>query len=110
MVGWYGVRCVLRYPGDDAASYEESITVWRAASFDEAILKAEKEALETADVLEGKYVGLAQAYFIGDDEAISEGTEVFSLIRDSELEPDDYLTAFFDTGDERQGRLGENDE
>lgn len=29
--------------------------------------------------------------------------KVFSLMRNSELEADDYLTTFFDTGSERQG-------
>lgn len=32
-----------------------------------------------------------------------DGAEVFSLMRDSDLEPDDYLDAFFSTGNERQG-------
>jgi hypothetical protein len=31
------------------------------------------------------------------------GTEVFSLMRDSVLEPNAYLSTFFETGTERQG-------
>ncbi|KAB2352187.1 hypothetical protein [Actinomadura rudentiformis] len=88
--GWYGVRCFFAVT---AGSYEESITVWRADSFDEAIAKAEAGQ-------DGTYLEMAQAFFIGDE--LGEGTEVFSLIRDSELEADDYLTRFFDTGRERQ--------
>jgi pentatricopeptide repeat protein len=44
--------------------------------------------------------GLAQAYALSDD--LGDGAEVFSLMRDSDLGPDDYLDAFFSTGDERE--------
>ncbi|GAA2606317.1 hypothetical protein SMC26_32045 [Actinomadura fulvescens] len=100
---WYGVRCLLRWEQAAGRPYEESITIWRADSFDEAIVKAERAARESAALLGGEYLGLAQAFFIGDDESITEGAEVFSLVRDNELEPEEYLTAFFATGDERQG-------
>jgi hypothetical protein len=106
--GWYGVRCIIRWQTVEP-SYEESITVWHAASFEDAIAKAEPAAREYAELCDGEYLELAQAYFIGDDEQITEGTEVFSLIRNSDLEPDDYLTTFFDTGDERQRTLGQED-
>jgi hypothetical protein len=39
------------------------------------------------------------------EDEIAEGSEVFSLMRASDLLPDDYLTRFFDTGDERQGSI-----
>ncbi|WGX98091.1 hypothetical protein [Nocardioides sp. L-11A] len=42
---------------------------------------------------------LFQSYEMYD--APGEGAEVFSLMRSSELNPDDYLDTFFDTGDER---------
>ncbi|MQY06083.1 hypothetical protein [Actinomadura macrotermitis] len=100
--GWYGVRCILRWPDHETNFYEESITVWHAASSDEAFAKAEAAAYEYADICDGEYLEFAQAYFIGDEEAIVEGTEVYSLIRESELEPDAYLTSFFNTGTERQ--------
>jgi hypothetical protein len=105
--GWYGVRCIIRWPQMTEPSYEESVTVWRAASFGDAIAKAEVAAREYAALCDGEYLELAQAYFIGDAEPITDGTEVFSLIRNSDLEPDDYLTTFFATGDERQGNLGQ---
>lgn len=104
-MGWYGVRCLIRFVEGIDQYYEESITVWRALSFEEAIGKAEAEAREYANVCEGEYSGLAQAFFIGDEETIEEGAEVFSLMRNSPLDPDDYLTRFFDTGDERQGQV-----
>ncbi|MEV4251872.1 hypothetical protein AB0J52_01745 [Spirillospora sp. NPDC049652] len=106
--GWYGVRCLFRWSQAAGRPYEESVTVWRAASFEDGIAKAESEARERAALLGGEYLGLAQAYLIG-DEPLSNGTEVFSLMRVSTSEPDAYLTRFFDTGDERQGEIASTD-
>jgi hypothetical protein len=110
---WYAVRCLFRTtenrpwgPTDLAAgenAYEERITLWRAASLDEAVERAESEARAYADAIEGdstEYVGLAQAFHLIEEPA--DGAEVYSLIRVSELMPDDYLDRFFDTGRERQ--------
>jgi hypothetical protein len=38
-----------------------------------------------------------------------QGAEIFSLLRDSELEPDEYLDAFFDTGTEREASLDDSE-
>lgn len=48
-----------------------------------------------------RYLGLVQAYNLADEPG--HGAEVFSLILDSDLPATDYVTAFFDTGSERQG-------
>jgi hypothetical protein len=108
--GWFAVRCVFRSgwpepspddpPGHD---YEERITLWRASSAEEAIAKAEAEAQDYASTIEeapSEFLGLSQSYELFDNP--EDGAEVFSLIRRSVLNPEDYLTAFFDTGDERQ--------
>ncbi|WP_034519788.1 DUF4288 domain-containing protein [Actinomadura rifamycini] len=100
--GWYGVRCVFRWRHQDDALYEENVTVWRAASFDEAIAKAEAQAREYAEGADGRYLDFAQAYYIGAEDALAEGAEVFSLMRASDLGAGDYLTRYFDTGRERQ--------
>jgi hypothetical protein len=106
-VGWYGVRCVFRWSHEEERLYEENVTLWRAASFDAAIAKAEAEALAYAATCDGRYLDFAQAYFIGEDASIGEGTEVFSLMRTSDLDQDAYVTRYFDTGRERQESLGE---
>ncbi|WP_344177249.1 hypothetical protein [Kribbella lupini] len=83
--------------------YEERITLWRAASAEDAIERAEAEALEYAgSVVESpdSYLGMAQSYQLFD--APGDGAEVFSLMRTSALEPTEYLDTFFDTGAERQ--------
>ncbi len=81
--------------------YEERITLWNANDIDGAIELAEAEAKSYAKDIEAEYIGLAQAYHLF-DEIKSSGIEVFSLVRDSDLESDDYLDTFFDTGNERQ--------
>ncbi|TDD43233.1 hypothetical protein E1286_29425 [Nonomuraea terrae] len=104
---WYAVRCVFRWrePYD---SYEERITVWRATSLEEAVELAEQEAAEYCEAGPYEYLNLAQAYHLA-DEAIQTGAEVFSLLRDSDLAPRDYLDAFFDTGAERQAHWAEDE-
>jgi hypothetical protein len=106
--GWFAVRCVFRsnWPAsarpEDGHQYEERITIWRARSADEAIVKAEAEARAYAALIEeapSEYLGFAQSYEVSDSPD-QEGAEVFSLIRDSTLEASDYLDAFFDTGRE----------
>jgi hypothetical protein len=96
-MGWYSVRCVFFIPPD---MYEERITAWRAASFDEAIERAELDAAEYAANAQGAYVGLAQAYYLAGP--FDDGAEIFSMIRDSMLTPTDYIDKFFDTGREHQ--------
>ncbi len=97
--GWYGVRCVFRWTRP--STYEERVTLWEAESLDDAIAKAESEAQRYASRLNSEFLDIAQAYWIGADRP-SAGSEVFSLMRDSTLDADDYLDAFYDTGRERQ--------
>ena len=99
---WFGVRCIFNV--EDVGTYEERITIWKANDFAEAISLAETEALEYAAIFEGvHYAGLAQAYRIADQ--LEHGTEVFSLMRDSTLGDEEYLSTFFDAGAERQGEV-----
>jgi hypothetical protein len=98
-LSWYSVRCVFL---TDSDVYEERITLWTTDAIDEAILKAQKEAAEYAGQIEAVFLGIAQAYKLED--APSDGAEVFSLIRESDLEPDAYLNHFFDVGGEYQQR------
>jgi len=98
---WFAVRCVFVNESRDA--YEERITLWRACSVDEALALAEADASSYArDLEDTRYVGLAQAFEMFDPPG--HGAEIFSLIRVSELSPDEYLNRFFDTGREHQQR------
>ncbi|MGB9373834.1 MAG: hypothetical protein WCA82_06720 [Jiangellales bacterium] len=105
MADWFGVRCVFH---DPEGTYEERVTIWQAGTFDEAVLLAEAEATEYAADVGANFLGFAQAYVMPEEP--SSGAEVFSLLRDSDLDPDEYLDAFFDTGDEREASLDDEDE
>ena len=101
-VKWFSVRCLFELqPG----LYEERVTLWQAEDFDAAIALAESEAHDYAGDVDATYLGLAQAYRL--DEEPGQGAEAFSLVRESELPPSDYLTQFFDTGNERQRDVDE---
>jgi hypothetical protein len=106
IASWFGIRCVFELDaeigaGTDPRVFEERVTVWQAGGFDSAIELAEAEAVDYATTVDAKYLGLAQAYRI--EAGPTHGTEVFSLIRQSELAPGEYLSTFFDTGRELRG-------
>jgi len=62
---------------------------------------ARNELEEYADK-EDEPLDLFQAFWLYDEISIPEqGMEVFSLMRDSDLPPREYLDSFFDTGSER---------
>jgi hypothetical protein len=82
-------------------TYEERITLWTADSDDEAIAMAEDEARGYAVANDVEYLNLCQCYAMYDEVAAS-GIEVFSLLRDSPLDPDEYLSHYFATGSERE--------
>lgn len=103
---WYAVRCVFHVSGDDDSdqrTFEERITIWAAESAGAAIARAEREAQEYAAAVIGTaaaYLGLAQSYKLPSEPI--DGAEVFSLLRDTDLTASAYVSAFFDTGSERQ--------
>ena len=106
----FAVRHVIQWsperPDQKAHLYEERITAWNAESMEEALALAEQEARNYADDGAAS-LDLYQGYWLSDDvECPSSGVEVFSLLRESDLAPEDYIDRFFDTGDERQGELG----
>lgn len=98
---WFGVRCVFHWV--ERGSYEERLTLWQASDFDAAVAMAEEEAESYAEETGMDFLGFAQAYVLA--EPPGQGAEVFSLFRDSDLDPDEYLDTFFDTGDEREASL-----
>lgn len=101
---WFAVRCFFQFPHAPKMRkkrlYEERITLWQAADIDEAIALAEQEATEYASNCACKYLQVAQAFALFDDK-IKQGTEFFSLFRESNKKADAYLDRFFTTGFER---------
>lgn len=104
----FSVRCVFRWENRPEQKrkhlYEERITLWRACNIDEAIAMAEAEAQSYVAESGIEYLQYCQAYALFEDLEAS-GVEVFSLLRESDLEPTLYLDAFFDTGAERQSTV-----
>ena len=106
---WYGAKCVFLHTQIDSCPgqvYEERVILVRAESFDEAILCAERMAEEYSADLDGcSYTGFVDVFHLYDEE-IGNGTEVYSLMRTSNLGKDDYLNSFYDTGAERSQKEG----
>jgi hypothetical protein len=100
---WYGVRCLFWWVGWDRQPFEERITLWQAASAGDAVHLAEQEAREYCGPDSRiDYLGFSQAFGCATAGDVRDGMVAFSLVRDSDLATDDYLTTFFDTGRERQ--------
>ena len=102
----FSVRTVLRWaPRPQQRKrylYEERITLWKAESLGESIELAEIEAKVYAGG-EPEYLDLLQAFWLSEELTLPhQGVEVFSLLRESDLEPKAYLDTFFDSGFERQ--------
>lgn len=106
--GSFSVRCIFRWEPrleqERKFLYEERITLWQAEDIDAAVELAEREARQYAEENEVEYLEYWQAYdLLGKVDA--NAVEVFSLLRESDLEPAEYLDVFFDTGLERQRRV-----
>lgn len=102
---WYGVRTVNRWlnTATEKETYEERVTIWEAVSLEEALAFGAAEASAYAEDSEIEDLGFAQAFWMS---AIPmQGSEVFSLLRDSDFQPDDYLTTYFDTGLEHERKI-----
>src|SRR5882724_9356878 len=86
---WYGAKCVFLHvniascPGQ---VYEERVVLVRANDFDEAIRLAEIEANNYAgDDEDCTFTGFMNVFHIY-DKKIGDGTEVYSLMRTSDLD------------------------
>lgn len=101
-MAWHAVRTFYRWPrgSDGLQAYEERVVLFDAQSTKDAIAMAEAEAAEYAEQMTLEVVGPVQAFQMYDTPA--SGSEVFSLLRTSDLDPDRYVSRFFDTGSERQ--------
>lgn len=103
---WYGVRLVYQLIGESGNAFEERVLIVRADDFDSAIERAEQISHDEYEDESTIYTKYAMAFHIFDEngDALGEGVEVFSLIRDSNLAVNDYLDRFHDTGNECAGK------
>ncbi len=101
---WFGARCVFRCrspkPPEGGECYEERIIVLRAVSFSHAFFRAEEDARRYAVEVDAEYIDYVDVYELSEDD-LGDTAEVFSLLRDSDLGPKEYLARHFETGRER---------
>lgn len=81
--------------------YEERITLRECADLEGAPERGEPEARTCAREDGAECLDLFQAYGLP-EEVAADGVGVFSLLRESDLPPKEYLDAGFDTGHEHQ--------
>ena len=105
---WYSARCIFcrERPGHPNM-YEERVILLQAKDEKQAIRIAEEEAAEYAEESEGwSYTGFINLYHLFDS-TIGHRTEVFSLLRTSNLTESEYIDMYYDTGSERARRSDE---
>lgn len=106
----FSTRCIIQWrnktPREKKFLYEERITFWQCKDLDEAIELGEAEAVSYAKNLGETCLDLVQAYLLKDVLTFGNGTEIFSLLRESDLPAKEYLDRHFDTGFEREQSYG----
>jgi hypothetical protein len=106
---WYGAKTIYKsyFLDDDTLKtiFEERVVLLRATDFDHAIAQAETEAAEYCRCLDDtEYLGYVNVYQIA-DATVGQGTEVYSLMRESDLSEENYLDHFYDDGKERAQKV-----
>lgn len=97
---WFSVRSHYRFIGEFGQNiYEERIVLFRADNGADAIRQAESEAAQYGDEAACEVLPMLQSFRLFDD--VGPQGEIFSLMRESELDPESYIDQFFDTGTER---------
>ena len=102
---WYSAKTVCKHQrvedGTSKTVFEERVVLLQARDFDDAIAQGEAEAQEYCrGITNLTYTGYINVYRLF-EATVSHGTEVFSLMRESNLSDSDYLDHFFDDGNER---------
>lgn len=103
-ISYYSIRCLFSHPTRRRNSkqdlYEERITLWRAATEKEAYIKAEKEAAIYAKEENCIFIGAIDGFHLFQDN-VSEGSEVWSLMRDSSFDQHEYINTLMSLSTER---------
>lgn len=105
---WYAAKTIYKHhrveDGTPKTVFEERVVLLQAADFDAAIANAEAEAAEYCGTgSDTVYLGFVDVFHLF-DETVGHATEVYSLMRESDLADKDYLDHFYDDGKERSQR------
>lgn len=95
--GWYTIRDL--FCDDDERNFVERVTLWHADNAEEAMGMAEASAELHADATGLTELIFSQSFWLFDDPHV-QGAEVFSLMRESDLDAAAYVSRFFVTGRE----------
>jgi len=98
---WFATRCFFLIEAgailpESGQTYEERITLWRAADAGQAMEKAMAEAETYAEENDFERVDYIQSYECDEPR---EGAEAWSLMRESWLVPEGYIGRFVIEGD-----------
>ncbi len=75
--------------------YEERIILLRAESFDAAVIKAEREAARYSENSDNcEYAGFTDVFKLY-EEKLADKSEIFSTMRTSDLNAENYLERFY---------------
>jgi hypothetical protein len=103
---WFAVRCLFSHPtrkqSSEAQLFEERITLWRADSWDQAFTAAEAEAADYAVSANCIFVRALDGFNLF-DRTVGEGTEIWSVMRGSNMDADIYILTFCKTATDRIG-------
>ena len=98
-LSWFAVRSHYRGKRRHVLkTYEERIVIFAATDAAHALAQAKEEAAEYA----GANLEVLSLFRVSRvrPPTLTAGVTVFSELRDSNLDPEPYLTAFYDTGTE----------
>ena len=103
---WFAVRCLFSHPTrkhfSEEQLFEERITLWRADSWDEAFTAAEAEAANYANSANCIFVRALDGFHLFDS-TVGEASEVWSVMRGSNMDADTYILTFCKTARDRIG-------
>src|SRR5688572_562177 len=105
---WFAVKCLFSHPSRADVSeqflYEERIMLWRASNFEQAFALAEAEAAEYARNNTCTFVRATDSFHLFEG-SVGHGSEVWSVMRGSGMEPELYAETFCATPRDRAGGL-----
>ena len=106
---WFGAKTLYSHvglagPKSKKKVYEERVVVFRARDEDEAMALAEEEARKyVANLKNTRYMGYVMLY-ITMENVIRSGTEVYSLMRQTDLKPRAFMGRYHDAKSARARR------
>jgi len=101
---WFSAKTIYKHcivnGGDERFVFEERIVLIQALDAEDAIKRGEAEAVEYCKKNPGvSYLNFIEVYFL-QEESVSSGTEIYSGLRESKLSEKEYISHFYDTGNE----------